>query len=227
MDLKDFFPSIGGGRILGLFRMMGLPVDVAKLLAGLTTTQTPIDIIEPARPEGCRGAFRQSRLYLRPHLTQGAPTSPAIANLVAFQMDKRLSGLAHSCGVRYTRYADDLLFSGDSGFRSKLKRFAATVGAIAIEEGFEVNYRKTRILPIAQRQRVAGLILNGRGNVERKEFESLKATLFNCIRFGPDSQNRDQHPAFKQHLLGRINWMAQANPARGEKLIKLFEQINF
>jgi RNA-directed DNA polymerase len=61
-------------------------------------------------------------------------------------VDCRLAGLAESAGARYTRYADDLAFSGDEEFEMRVGRFATHVAAILLEEGFAVNHRKTRIM---------------------------------------------------------------------------------
>ena len=85
---------------------------------------------------------RAHLLYRRPHLPQGAPTSPALANLCAFRLDRRLSGLAEAAGARYTRYADDLAFSGDVPFGRMAERFSVQVAAIVAEEGFSVAARK-------------------------------------------------------------------------------------
>ena len=57
------------------------------------------------------------------------------------------------------------------------------------------------------------------------ETDRLKATLTNCIRHGVESQNRDDHPEFLDHLRGRVAFVTQVNPARGVRLQALFEQI--
>src|SRR5262249_51784271 len=89
MDLRDFFPSVGAARGRPISRAGGYPLDVAFALAGLCTNVTPADVW-PA------GSDHASRLRFRsPHLPQGAPTSPALANLGADRLDRRLSGLAH------------------------------------------------------------------------------------------------------------------------------------
>ena len=227
MDLRDFFSSISGGRVRGMFRAFGMPAEVARSLAALTTTQTHLSIVESRRPAGHRGQFTASRLYLPAHLPQGAPTSPAIANILAYRLDARLAGLATAAKVHYTRYADDLLFSGERTSKQKVTNFAATVGAIAIEQGFQINHRKTRIQFASQRQTATGIVLNQHANISRQEYDQLKAVLFNCSQHGPASQNRDGIANFKQHLSGRINWVAQVNPARAEKLSALMEQIDW
>ena len=211
----------------GMFRAFGMQAEVARCLAALTSTQTHLEIVESRRPAGHRGQFAASRLYLPAHLPQGAPTSPAIANIMAYRLDARLAGLATAAKIHYTRYADDLLFSGDESFGRHVKNFAATVGAIAIEQGFQVNHRKTRIQFASQRQTATGIVLNQHANIRRRDYDQLKAILFNCIRHGPASQNRQELANFKQHLSGRINWVAQVNPARAKKLLSLMEQIDW
>lgn len=75
------------------------------------------------------------------------------------------------------------------------------------------------------RQQLAGVVVNSHPNVPREEYDRLRATLRNCIRFGPASQNRADHPHFRAHLLGKIGRVHMLNPARGEKLKALFQQI--
>jgi len=213
-DLAGFFPSMSGPRIHGIFRSLGYPWAVARALAGLCTTITPRDL----RPDAMFGV---------PHLPQGAPTSPALANLLAFRLDRRLAGLAGAVGANYTRYADDLAFSGDAAFAKALPRFAKAVEAILEEEGFRLNAAKTRIMPSTSRQRVTGIVVNAHCNTGRAEFDALKAMLHNCARNGPASQNRENVPDFRAHLQGKIAWVAQINPARGAKLWRLFDGIDW
>jgi len=225
-DLADFFTSVTTGRVVGMLRKFGYRRDVAHTIALLTTVQTSPRILSLEHPSVSQKV--QSPRHLIRHLPQGAPTSPAIANLCAYRLDARLSGIARSVGgVCYSRYADDILFSGDNDLARQSKRLRAHIGAVAIEEGFEVNHRKTRLARSSQRQFAAGIMLNEKMNVTRESFDQLKATLHNCRRHGPDSQNRDAHPAFRQHLDGRIQWVETLNPARGEKLRKMFEAIDW
>lgn len=159
------------------------------------------------------------------HLPQGAPTSPALANLAAFRLDLRLHGLATAAGAVYTRYADDLVFSGDGALVRMVGRFYVQVCAIALEEGFAVQTRKTRIMRRSVSQRAAGLVLNDRLNTPRREFECLKAILHNCVVQGADGQNRAGHPRFKEHLAGRIAHLESVNPQRGIRLRREFDRI--
>ena len=152
--------------------------------------------------------LREARaLYSRPHLPQGAPNSPALANLCAYRVDCRLAGLAKSAGAQYTRYADDLAFSGGEAFERCVERFRTHVVAILREESFSVHHRKTRIM--------------------RAGFDRLKAILTNCVRLGPESQNRDAHPYFRAHLEGRVGFVESINPGRGRRLRAILEQIRW
>jgi RNA-directed DNA polymerase len=230
-DLEDFFVSLPAGRVYGIFRLAGYPEAVAHLLTGLTTNAVPpgawADIPAPdgGDPRLLRAHHLLGRRLAAPHLPQGAPTSPLLANLCAFTLDRRLAGLAARLGATYTRYADDLVLSGDRRLARGATRLTATVAAIAADQGLRLNARKTRVMPAAGRQRVTGVVVNVRPNVAREELDRLKAILHNAARHGPDSQNRDHHPDFRAHLLGRIAWVAALNPSRGARLRERFDAI--
>ncbi len=228
IDLQDFFPSIGRAWVRALFRTIGYPEAVADLLAGICTHATPADAWK-AVGSGIQGPQLDQirRLYAQPHLPQGAPTSPALANLCAYRLDCRLAGLAQAAGASYTRYADDLAFSGQADFARVAQRFCHHVGATAMEEGFSVHHRKTRRMRQGVRQHLAGLVVNERLNVRRSDFDRLKAILTNCIRSGPQTQNRENHADFRAHLQGRLSFIEQVNPIKGRRLRELFDQIQW
>jgi RNA-directed DNA polymerase len=127
----------------------------------------------------------------------------------------------------YTRYADDLAFSGDEPFEKCVERFGLHVTAILHEEGFRVNNRKTRIMRQGVRQHLAGLVTNQRPNVVRRDFDQLKAILTNCVRLGPESQNREGHRRFRAHLEGRVAFVTMINPEKGRRLQEIFDRIQW
>jgi hypothetical protein len=226
IDLEDYFPSIRFARVQAIFRLLGYADVVADALAGLCTNAAPLDVWNELEPPAAHAELTQSAWrYWQPHLPQGAPTSPALANLCSFRLDTRLAGLARAAGASYSRYADDLAFSGGREFERVVQRFHLHACAIALEEGFRVHHRKTRIMRQGVRQQLAGIVVNVHANVRREEYDRLKATLVNCLRHGLASQNREQHPDFRSHLAGRISYVTAINPLRGEKLRRLWEQI--
>jgi RNA-directed DNA polymerase len=77
------------------------------------------------------------------------------------------------------------------------------------------------------RQYRAGLVVNRHLNVVRTDFDRLKATLTNCVRLGPESQNREGHSGFRFHLEGRVGFVEMINPRRGERLRAMFERIRW
>ena len=97
---------------------------------------------------------------------------------------------------------DDLAFSGDAAFARGGETIRGACGAIVQEEGHAVNFRKTRVMRQGVRQHLAGLVVNERVNTGREEFDRLKATLTNCVRNGPEAENRDGRNAFQEHLAG-------------------------
>ena len=160
-------------------------------------------------------------------MLQGAPTSPALANLCAYRLDCRLAGLARSVTARYTRYADDLVFSGGLDLQRSIARLRILINAIVLDEGFEIRHRKTRVMSAGSRQQVCGVRLNIRPNIPRETFDQLKAILHNCCRFGPDSQNRSEHPHFREHLMGQLAYWSKICPERVGKLQAMFKKIEW
>ncbi len=229
LDLRDFFLHVRGARVAGLFRSLGYPEQAARLLAGLCTRRA--DPGDMTWRDGCEAPphldWETRKRYREAHLPQGAPTSPTLANLCAFNLDLRLQGLAEHLGGSYTRYADDLTFSGGRELAGAAQRMVPLVGAIALEEGFALNHRKTRVMRAGTRQWVTGIVVNRRPNVVRADFDALKATLHNCVRHGPASQNREGHEDYRAHLLGRIAHVARIHREKGERLLRLFRRIDW
>jgi RNA-directed DNA polymerase len=227
-DLEDFFASVTAGRVFGIFRTAGYSREVAHTLTGLCTNVIPLEVWA-ALPRNTDPRLVSPRFWLgrrlaAPHLPQGAPTSPSLANLAAYRLDLRLSRLAESLGLKYSRYADDLAFSG------RIRREVSLVELVARivrGEGFALNLRKTRRQAAATRQSVCGVVVNAHPNVVRREYDRLKATLHNAARHGPSSQNRAGARDFRAHLQGRIAWVASINPERGEKLRGKFAAIDW
>jgi len=224
MDLANFFTSVGSARVCGLFMSLGYPEAVAGLLAGLTVNATPLDVWL-SRP--VQGKWRERRLYAAPHLPQGAPTSPALANICIYRLDCRLTGLMKSLGGDYTRYADDMAFSGGADFSRAVKRFISEVESIVLEEGFSINRKKTKVMRKGSRQMIAGLVVNQHPDMVRREYDRLKAIVHNCVCRGPKSQNISGHEDFRAHLRGRIEYAAMLNQSRGDRLRELFNRIDW
>jgi hypothetical protein len=225
LDVTSFFASVTVARVYGLLRSAGYPEPVAHTLAALCTTRTPVAVCRRA-PAGVPDRPYRLALLRARHLPQGAPTSPALANLCAFRLDRRLLGLAQRFGVRYTRYADDLAFSG-SLRPSGVAVFIERAAAICAAEGFQINARKTRIRGRGDRQALAGLVVNSAPAVPRPEYDALRALLHNAARTGLDEQNREGLADFEAYLAGRIAWVGHRHPARAAKLAALFAAARY
>lgn len=226
MDLKNFFASIPATRIHALFAKLGYSHSVAGTLSRLCTHRTPGSVFHvPGMPHPY--SWQERSAFFSRHLPQGSPCSPALANLCAYRLDVRLDALAKSLRATYSRYADDLVFSGDRDLERSFDRFHAQVGAIALEEGFSLNTRKTRMMRDSTRQQVTGIVVNSHPNIARDEFNNLKATLTNCIRHGPESQNRDGRDNYREFLAGTIAYVQMVNARRGMRLRQLFEKIDW
>jgi RNA-directed DNA polymerase len=219
MDLKDFFVSIQAGRIVRVFQALGYSFQVSKVLMGLCMNRTPQQHLHAL------SNLSEIRHYRQPHLPQGAPSSPALANLAAFHLDCRLQGAANKLGFAYSRYADDLAFSSDEVNQDGINQLIGWVKRIATSEGFTINPTKTRVMNQSQRQQLAGVVVNEKQSLNRHNLKQFEALLFNCVRYGPESQNRAGHPRFKAHLQGRLAFYLDVAPHKCRKLAALYDSI--
>ena len=173
IDLKDFFPSITYQRVKGFFVSLGYAEKVAVALALICTDGER----EKLHVDGQTWSIARGER----RLPQGAPTSPAIANAIANRLDKRVIAAAHKLGFTYTRYADDMTFSGDAKPKSRdVGRLLWQLRKIAEAEGFTFNDTKTRIMGSGSRQDVTGLVVNQRPAVARGERRRFRAWLHNA-----------------------------------------------
>jgi RNA-directed DNA polymerase len=210
MDLKDCFPTIHFGRVRGLLIALGYGFPVATALAVLMT-EAPRQRVSaegqvyhvPVGPRVC---------------VQGAPTSPGLCNAVLLRLDRRLAGLAKSLDLVYTRYADDLTFSGDRS--GDLKRILTLVPRIVRDEGFRVNPYKTRVMRRSRRQQVTGVVVNDQAGLSRRERRRMRARLH---RWGlrPEAVPVDQ----RRRMAGRLAYLNMLNPAQAAPLIDAFSAI--
>ena len=219
LDVEDFFASVSRSRVVAIFERVGYPRAVAETLANLCTSATPAAVLD-AQPRGedLPARFLTNARLRDRHLPQGAPTSPALSNLVAWRLDTRLAALAAGFGATMTRYADDLAFSGDEAFARALRFFLPRAGAIVLEEGFRLNHRKTRVMRRGHRQELCGVSVAERPSVPRRERDRLRAILHNARRDGLDGQNREGHADFRRHLEGRIAWVRAVDPHTARRL---------
>jgi retron-type reverse transcriptase len=217
LDLKDFFPTIRFHRVRGIFNKMGYSPAAATIL-GLLCTESPRRVVQYAGKTyhvatGPRG------------LPQGACTSPALSNLAARKLDARLEGISTKLGWTYTRYADDMTFSGNPEAAKKSGYLLARIRHIAENERFEVNEEKTRIQRVDTAQLVTGIVVNTRPGVPRKLARRLRAILHRAKKEGLAAQNRQNRPHFEAWLQGMISYVAMVNPAQAQPLQTAFDAL--
>jgi len=216
-DLTDFFPTIHYYRVLGLFGSFGYWVDEGKF-----SSQDSSSAVAATLARLCVHT-PDSKAWGRARLPQGAPTSPAISNLVCRRLDSRLEGLAASNQGVYTRYADDLTFSFPKDEIS-LGRFRWWVDQICHQEGFFVNQAKFRVIRNSQRQMVTGIVVNDLLRIPRRDRRRFRAILHNCEKHGVASQARDRDN-FSDYLRGFASYIHMVHPEEGRELLERVKQL--
>lgn len=207
LDLRGFFPSVQAPRVRGVLRRAGVPAEAAELLALLAT--------EPSAGEGPRV------------LPQGAPSSPAVTNVLCRRMDRRLTGLARRRGLVFTRYADDLTFSWRPTPASSTppdpRELVVMVRRIVRSEGFDVHERKTHVQK-GGRLTVTGLVVNAApdapaARVPREVVRRLRAAVHNREHGRPG-------PEKLHELRGLAAHVHAADPEKGRELLERIDALD-
>lgn len=185
LDIKDFFSSIKASRVAAFFKRIGYNKAVSTMLTKLCT--------------------------LNNHLPQGAPTSPALSNLLSIRMDRRLSAYALKNGIRYTRYADDLTFSGSFNPSSVIR----LVRQVLFQDGLELNEDKTRLMLKHKRQEVTGIVVNKKMQAPRPLRRKLRQDIYYIDKYGLDphmAKTNKERANYVNHLRGIADFILFVNP---------------
>lgn len=216
-DLTDFFPTIHYHRVVGLFASLGYYVGDGRF-----GTEDDARRVAPTLARLCCYAA-DPEAWDGVTLPQGAPTSPAISNLVCRRLDARLDGLARRNQGVYTRYADDLTFSFKDASLD-LGRFRWWVDQVCHQEGFFVNQAKFRVIRASQRQLVTGIVVNDELRIPREERRRFRAMLHNCRRHGLASQARGRED-LAAYLRGFASYVHMVHPDEGAELLLQVEEL--
>ncbi len=211
VDLKDFFPTVGYPRVKGLFQALGYSEEVATLLGLLCTEPDVQELVLDGRTYYVASGPR--------HLPQGAPTSPAITNLLCRRLDRRLQAMAEELGFVYTRYADDLTFSAASEDVGQAAEVLRRLHRIVGHEGFIVHPQKTRVLRRGRRQEVTGVVVNHKPGVPRDVLHRFRATLFQIEKDGPAGKRWGAGKNVLSAIRGFASYVRMVDPARGDALV--------
>jgi RNA-directed DNA polymerase len=189
LDLENFFPSIRVEAVENEFLKLGYSKIVSKLLSKLCTRN---------------GA-----------LPQGAPTSPYLSNLIFKEADTVIAAYCKEHKIRYTRYADDMSFSGDFNENELLQKVTESVEKM----GLRINAKKTKLMTTGMRQTVTGVVVNEKPQVVFYKRNELRLALYYIQKFGFEEHREykeiDQKN-YLEHLLGKINFVLQINPKDAE-----------
>ncbi|MBR1930901.1 MAG: retron St85 family RNA-directed DNA polymerase [Lachnospiraceae bacterium] len=202
IDIKDFFPSIAEKTVIEIFHEIGYSRAAADELGAICCH------------DGC--------------LPQGAPTSPYLANLACREMDRELLEFAQNHKLIYTRYADDMTFSGNVEMDKLIKGIVQIVYA----HGFMVNTRKTRISTGNQRRLVTGIIVKKDGlAVPRNYKRKLRQEIHYCKQFGVanhlENTSSERKANFREYLYGKAYYIKMIEPKTGEQFLRELDEIQW
>ena len=197
LDIHDFFGHISDYMVFQVFIGIGYRTDVAMMLTELCC--------------------------LDHKLPQGAPTSACLSNIVMKKFDSAVSGYTKELSIRYTRYADDMTFSGDFD----TDELVGIVKKQLRPYGMTLNSDKTRIRRSGQRQEVTGIVVNDHMQIPRNSRRQIRQIMFYIEKYGLESHLEHIGAPKKQylkHLAGVIGYALFINP-KDMELQKYKKQI--
>lgn len=214
LDMQNFFPTIAYPRVKGMYMQLGYSEKIATLMA-LLSTEPEVDALSM---DNETWYVQQGERYL----PQGAPTSPAISNIICRRLDSRLSAMAAKLGFSYTRYADDMSFSADSGDR--VQQLLWRCKKIVEDEGFIVHPDKTRVMRRNQKQEVTGVVVNEKPSIDRETLKKFRALLFQISKDGVEGK-RWGNGELMASIDGYANFVAMIAPEKGLTLQKQVAEL--
>jgi RNA-directed DNA polymerase len=230
IDIKDFFSNISERQVFDVFLGLGYPKLLSFEMARLCTRVTPL-----RKGARWKNAIRKHSILdydseFVGSLPQGAPTSPALSNLVCLDMDKDLTSLAVSKSATYSRYADDLCFSFVGGNRQSAIELKREVSKILWKYGFLDNGKKTRIVPPGARKVLTGLNVNENTPTIPKEVrDSVRMHLHYAKNRGISDHCKERGfrsiVGFKNHLSGMISYVASVDKVKGANFYQKFNAL--
>lgn len=230
MDLSDFFNNISEAQVYGVFRSFGYPPLLSFEMARICTRYTKY---RKGRKWYVKGSGYGISGYFNNYigcLPQGAPTSPALSNLVCIEMDEKLDHLTTSMNGTYTRYADDLCFSFVESTRTKMYEFKRSVNKIIWESSFNENKKKSRITPPGGRKLITGLVIDsGEPTIPKELRDQIRRHLYYADESGISEHCRTvgfrSIIGFHNHLNGLIGYVESINEAQGAKFRESFNDL--
>lgn len=230
VDIKDFFSNISERQVFDVFMKLGYPKLLSFEMARICTRVTPKR--QGARwvqSEGGHTIPEYSSKYIG-SLPQGAPTSPALSNLVCIDLDNELAALALSRSATYSRYADDLCFSLTTGSRLTAFDLKREISKVLWKHGFSDNPKKTRIIPPGARKVLTGLNVNADVPTIPKEVrDQIRMHLHYAMKHGIPDHCKERGfrsvIGFKNHLLGLIGYVASVDSKHGATFYQQFSAL--
>jgi RNA-directed DNA polymerase len=225
IDLRNFFETITEKRVYGIFSSLGYSKNLSVEFAKICTAQMSEDKYD-AIPEERQEYFKELYKLKESVLAQGAPTSPNLSNLVCKRLDLRLSKLANKLGSSYSRYADDITFSGSENNLPSI----GILKKIIEDESFEINWDKVGKYKKGQRQIVTGLLIDGKVRVPKKFKKEIYRHLHFCYKYGAYSHFQRICPDKgyrKEWLLGKIYFVYAIEPVEAKKMLEIANTINW
>ena len=161
--------------------------------------------------------------YHNDALPQGAPSSPAITNIILYEFDEKIGQWCREQGITYTRYCDDMTFSGDFD-PTKVIQF---VRLELKKMGFLLNEQKIKIQHFGQQQTVTGIVVNEKLSIPADYRRKLRQELYYCRKFGISGHLKKlgleiTADIYRMQLLGKVNYVLQIHP--NDQVIKAAKQ---
>ncbi|WP_444658412.1 reverse transcriptase family protein [Caproiciproducens sp. R2] len=216
LDIHAFFDSISFAQV---FRAVDRALEVSPCVGCHYLNADDRSFLENRNYNGVLSFYFARFCTLGGSLPQGAPTSPLLSNLVFGPIDGQISAYCGRRGIAYTRYSDDMTFSGSFNPLALID----FVRRVLAENGFTLNDRKTRILNRGQRRKITGVVANQKLQAPREYRREIRRELYYIRKYGWEShlahENIAQGPEeYRRSLLGRVGFVLQLCPADGEFL---------